>query len=153
MREARDADEAARRAIEQELVAAQQRQVTSAQTEAHLRAEISALEARSANASRDLTVAVAAAAATADRQRENAERLERTYTSDSEIGQKLRKELDEWVDEQARFQNSTAQREEIARRLALAARIKDRATAAKRTAEQRECSLIDKIAGKLGEEF
>ena len=150
MREARDAAEAARRAIEQELVAVQQRQVTSAQTEAYLRSEISALEARSINASRDLTVAIAAAAATADRQRENAERLERTYTSDSEIGQKLRKELDEWVDEQARFQNSTAQREEIARRLALATRIKDRATAAKRTAEQRECSLIDEIAGKLG---
>ena len=52
--------------------------------------------------------------------------------------------------EKARFQNSTAQREEIARRLALATRIKDRATAAKRTAEQRECSLIDEIAGKLG---
>lgn len=148
--EARDTAEAARLVVEQELCRAQDQQEASTQTEAHLRSEIGALETRAASAACDLTAAIATAAATADRQRENAERLERTYTADSEIGQKLRKELDEWVVEQERFQSSTAQRDQLARRVALATRIKARATAAKLASEQREFSLIDEIAGKLG---
>ncbi len=150
---ARDAADTARRAIEQELHAVQQRQLTSVQTEVQLRADILSLEARAISASRDLSAAIATATATADRQRENAERLERTYTSDNKIGQKLRQELDEWVAEQERFQNSTAQRDELSRRMAVATRIKARATAAKEASELREFSLLDEIAGNLGVEL
>lgn len=150
---ARDAAEAARRAIEQELRTTQQRQASSAQTEAELRAEIAALQARAASATRDITAAIEAAAVTADRQRENAARLERTYSSDTELSAKLRQELDDWVVEQERIQNSTAQRAELQRRMAMTARIRERATAAKRAAEQQEFSLLDEIASKLGEEF
>lgn len=150
---ARDAAESARRVIEEELRAAQQRQVSSAMTEAQLRAEISALETRAATASRDITDAIAAAAATADRQRRNEERLERTYSSESELGLKLRQELDEWVQEQERFQSSTAQREELARRIDTAARIRHRAAAAKKATEQSDFSLLDEIAAKFGEEL
>lgn len=148
---ARDAAEAARSAIEAELRQAQRRQTSSADTETQLRAEIATLQTRAAGASRDITAAIAAAAETAERQRENAVRLERTNTSDSELSRKLRQELEEWVGEQERIQSSSAHREELARRTALAMRIKERATAAKKAAVQQEFSLLDEIAAKLGE--
>jgi CRP-like cAMP-binding protein len=149
----RETADSARRAIEQELQTLRQRQLTSAQTEAQLRSEIGTLETRAVSAAQDLAAAIATATATADRQRENAARLERTYTSDNDIGQKVRQELDDWVAAEERFQNSTAQREELSRRMAVANRIKARAKAAKEASEQREFSLLDEIAGRLGVEL
>ncbi len=149
----RETADSARRAIEEELQTLRQRQLTSAQTEAHLRSAIGTLEDRAVSAAQDLAAAIATATATADRQRENAAQLERTYTADNGIGQKVRQELDEWVAEQERFQNSTAQREELSRRMAVATRIKARANAAREASEQREFSLLDEIAGRLGVEL
>ncbi len=150
---ARMAAETARQAVENELQAALQRQSTNAQTEAQLRADIEALRARATVASRDLTDAIALAAATNERQRANADRLERTLSSETELNHLLRRELDDWVGEQERIQNSTAQRADLARRMAHTSRIRERAAAAKQAAESTTFSLLDEIASKLGEDL
>lgn len=146
---AKEAAVAARELAEQALTAARSRQASSQQTEQQLRGEIEALEARAAAATTELVDAVSAASLAASRQHENAQQLERTFQSENEISLLVKKELDEWVEEQERVQNSTAQREEMARMLKQTARIKARATTAKQAAEQRAFSLLDEIATTL----
>ena len=89
----------------------------------------------------------------AERQRDNAQRLERTYSSENELDRLLHHELDEWIEEQERFHGSTEQRAELARQQAQTERIKQRAAAAKQAATNNVFSLLDEIAGKIGVEL
>ncbi|MSR13376.1 MAG: hypothetical protein EXR86_02210 [Gammaproteobacteria bacterium] len=108
----KEAAEAARVVAEQELSAARLRQSSSQQTEQNLRAEIELLEAHASAAASKLVDAVAATSVAESRQRENAEQLQRAQQPGSGLSSLLKKELEEWVEEQDRMQNSTAQRKD-----------------------------------------
>ncbi|MBI2801656.1 MAG: cyclic nucleotide-binding domain-containing protein [Gammaproteobacteria bacterium] len=142
--------EAARDAAERELSVARERQTTSAATETHLRTHLQMLETRVANAARGVSDAETATSNAAERQRENAQRLERTYSSENELDRLLHRELDDWIEEQERFHGSTEQRAEFTRQQAQTERIKQRAAAAKQAATNNVFSLLDEIAGKIG---
>lgn len=152
-RQAKTNAEAARDAAERELSVARERQTTSAATETHLRTHLQMLETRVANAARGVSDAETATSNAAERQRDNAQRLERTYSSENELDRLLHHELDEWIEEQERFHGSTEQHAELARQQAQTERIKQRAAAAKQAATNNVFSLLDEIAGKIGVEL
>ena len=72
-------------------------------------------------------------------------------TSEHELNVLVRQDLDEWVEQQDRLLNATAERADLARQRAQTARIKARATAAKQAAEDSAFSLLDETALKLDE--
>ena len=61
----------------------------------------------------------------------------------------LQKELDEWVEEQERVQESTSWREEIEKQVSQTERIKHRAVQAQRDNTRHDSDLLDEIAVQL----
>ena len=93
----------------------------------------------------------AARAADARSVAQNATQSAQIDTSEHELNLLVRQDLDEWVEEQGRLLNSTAERADLARQRAQTARIKARATAAKQAAEDSAFSLLDETAFRLDE--
>src|SRR5690606_4817449 len=139
--EAETARAAARRALEQ----AQARQPTAAPQSA----EMNDFEQRVAAAEHDLREALAAETAAASAARDNQHERDRASGTAKEINLLLQQELDAWVSEQTRLQESTLQREALAKQQEMAERIRKRAAAAKLEHERRARSLLDEIEQQL----
>jgi CRP-like cAMP-binding protein len=120
-------------------------------TEAGLREEILAIEERARAATERLRNAVAIEHDAENEQRENEMRLEKTYGTENEINLLLQKELDDWVEEQERFQASTGRLDEIEKQSQQTKRIKERAIRAQRDNSEHDNSLLDEIAERLSE--
>ncbi|MFT4582737.1 MAG: CRP-like cAMP-binding protein [Gammaproteobacteria bacterium] len=120
-------------------------------TEASLREEILAIEARAHAATERLRNAQAIEHDAESKQRENEMRLEKTYGTENKINLLLQKELDDWVEEQERSQASAGRRDEIEKQLQQTIRIKERAIQAQRDDAEHDNSLLDEIAERLGE--
>ncbi|MEX2481874.1 MAG: hypothetical protein WD928_13540, partial [Gammaproteobacteria bacterium] len=61
----------------------------------------------------------------------------------------LQQELDEWVSEQTRLQESTLQQETLSKQKEMVERIRKRAAAAKLAHEKQNRSLLDEIEQQL----
>ena len=118
-------------------------------TEASLHEEIAAIEERARAATERLRSAVAQENSAEYEHLESELRLERTYGTKNEINLLLQKELDEWVEEQERVQESTSWREEIEKQVSQTERIKHRAVQAQRDNTRHDSDLLDEIAVQL----
>lgn len=146
---AREEAESAKRAIEQELVAARERDKASAA--ATPSAETDRIQQRASEVELELQQAVEAESAAAAAARDNEDELERTYDTANEINMLLKSELDDWITEQDKLQDSTLQRKILSRQKEMVERIKARARDAQRQEKDRNQSLIDEIADQLGD--
>lgn len=148
---AREQAQAMKREAEAQLSEARDRHQSVDETEASLRAEVEAIEARARAATERLRTAVAQETSAAKDIRDSEERLERTYGTAKEMNILLHNELDEWVAEQERLQAATAGRREIAKQLEQTERIKVRAVQAQNENQRHDTNLLDEIAAQLGE--
>lgn len=147
---AREEAEAAQAQAEAELAKARERQDgTPAETSDDL--EIIEIEQRAAAADRDLEKARETEDAVARAAKDNEDELERTYDTATEINMLLQRELNEWVDEQDKMQESTLQREILSRQKEMVERIKARAAQAAAQQSDHDKSLLDEIAEQLGD--
>ncbi len=146
--QAREAAEAAKAATERELREALARQ-SAAPDEKAPAADISAIEQRASAADLELQQAVEAETAVVSAARDNEDELERTYDTANEINALLQKELDEWIGEQDKLQESTLQQAVLSRQKEMVERIRERAAQARSETEERNQSLLDEIASQL----
>lgn len=144
----RDA-ETVKAAAERELAEARARRVEA--PELSVANDIVAIEQRASAAGAELQQALAAETAAASAARQNEDALERTYDTANEINSLLQKELDQWVGEQDRMQETTLQRAILSRQKEMVERIRARAVAAKAQSIQHDRSLIDEIQAQLGD--
>lgn len=138
---------AVKAAAERELAAARANRAATVTIEVDT--EIIEIEQRASAAGRDLEQALQAESAAAHAARQNEDELERTYDTASEVKDLLRRELDDWVDEQESVQESTLQREILSRQKEMVERIRARAAAAKAQANNHTKSLLDEIEDQL----
>ena len=75
--------------------------------------------------------------------------VERTYGTAGDIDLLLQRELADWVEAQDRVQESTQQREALARQKDMIARIRARADAAREENASNTRSLLDDIEAQL----
>ncbi|MBI4695747.1 MAG: cyclic nucleotide-binding domain-containing protein [Gammaproteobacteria bacterium] len=143
--------EASKGAAENQLSTLQQRARHAEAAEQGLREEIAALERQVESATHRFDQAVTAQSQATQRQQENEARLERSYSSEGEIDEVMRRELDDWVREHDRTHAAPNQREFFANQRAQTERIRERAAQAKQATESRTFSLLDEIAAQLGE--
>jgi len=115
-----------------------------------LRAEIDAIEARAAEASRQLHQAQATHAQVEAAQRENEQRLERTHRNRDKLDEALAAELQEWISEQERLQDSTPEQEKLEQQAQFAERIRRSTVRARSESAVHDQSLLDDIAAALG---
>ena len=141
--------EAVKKAAENELAEARVKQHAAPELEIH--EALSAIEQRASAAGKDLQQALAAETAAASAARQNEHELERTYDTANEINMLLQKELDQWVGEQDRMQETTLQRAVLSRQKEMVDRIRARAAAAKAQTLQHDRSLLDEIQAQLTE--
>jgi len=144
---AREAAETARAAAENALAAA--RAAASATNRAGERRGLDEVEQRASAAQRDLLQARAAESAAAAAAHDNRQELERTYGTAGDIDLLLQRELADWVEAQDRVQESTQQREALARQKDMIARIRARADAAREENASNTRSLLDDIEAQL----
>lgn len=144
---AREKAEAEKAATAQELAAAKEKfaQASAAAKEAL----INEIEKRASTAAAELDAAIETENAVADAAQDNADKLERTYDTAAEVKDLLKKELDEWIDEQDDLQESTLQREILSRQKEMVERIRARAAEVKKTTTDRNQSLLDEIEAQL----
>ncbi len=140
---AREAAESARAEAERALSAA--RSAASPATGPSL-VEV---EQRANAAQRELQQARAAESAAAAAAHDNRQELERTYGTAEDIDLLLQRELADWVEEQDRLQQSTQQRDALARQKDMIARIRARADAAREEHASNTRSLLDDIEAQL----
>ncbi|MCB1745805.1 MAG: cyclic nucleotide-binding domain-containing protein [Gammaproteobacteria bacterium] len=144
-RTARRDAEAAREASERQLAAARD----AAATAGNAPGDLEVIEQRASAAELELRQAIDAESVAAAAARENEDALERTYGTANEINILLQKELEEWVDEQNRMQESTLQREILSRQKEMVERIRQRANSARQESESKTQSLLDEIEQQL----
>lgn len=145
--QAREAAEAARAEAERALAAA--RSAAAAATSAGAQRSLDEVEQRASAAQRDLQQARAAESAAAAAAHDNRQELERTYGTAGDIDLLLQRELADWVEEQDRLQQSTQQRDALARQKDMIARIRARADAAREEHASNTRSLLDDIEAQL----
>ena len=87
----------------------------------------------------------------AEAARDNEDELERTYDTANEINMLLERELNDWVGEQEKFQESTLQREVLSRQKEMVERIRKRAQEAKQQEDNRNRSLLEEIEQQLSD--
>ncbi|MGE0482747.1 MAG: cyclic nucleotide-binding domain-containing protein [Gammaproteobacteria bacterium] len=144
-RRARREAEAAREDSERRLAEAR----SAAAAPGSATADLEVIEQRASAAELELKQAIEAESAAAAAARENEDALERSYGTAKEVNILLQKELEEWVDEQSRMQESTLQREILSRQKEMVERIRQRAASAKREREDQTQSLLDEIEQQL----
>lgn len=145
---AKSAAEAARDEALQQLAEARGRVPPADAGEEALRERIIAIEARATAAARQLRTALEAQTEAARARDENAQHLERAYSSESALNLQLQQDLDDWVAEQAHTQAQAAEQATAERRRAELARINERAAAAQHEAARPAFSLLDAIAAQ-----
>ena len=141
--------EALKQSIEAQLEAANEKRPIDDDEEARLRQEIAAIEQQAKEANAKLRDAIAIENSAESRQRQHEESLEKTYSTHAEMNILLQSELDNWVAEQERLQESTAQRNAAAKQRQIIERIKAQAVEAKRSENQHDKDLLDEIASQL----
>lgn len=146
---ARAEAEAFKRATESQLAAAAEKQAADDDEEAKLRREIAAIEQRAKEANLKLKAAIEVENAAESKQREHEENLEKTYSTHAEMNILLQNELDEWVNEQEKLQESTAQQNALANQRKIIERIKSQSVQAKQSTKQHDRALLDEIASQL----
>ncbi|MEM7468062.1 MAG: cyclic nucleotide-binding domain-containing protein [Pseudomonadota bacterium] len=146
---AREEAEALKAKTEAQLAAASEKQVETDQEEERLRQEIANIEQRAIEASAQLQKAIAVETEAEDRQRAHEESLEKTYNTRSEMNILLQSELDDWVAEQERLQESTAQKYAAAKQQKIIERIKAQAVKSRQQEVQHDRALLDEIASQL----
>jgi len=147
--QAREEAEALKRATEAQLAAAADKQAASDDEEALLRREIEMIEQRAKQANAKLKAAIAIETAAESKQREHEQNLEKTYNTHNEMNILLQNELDEWVTEQEKLQESTAQQNALAQQRKIIERIKSQSVQAKQSSKQHDNALLDEIASQL----
>ncbi len=130
-----------------------ERQLAAARSAATLpdgpAADLEVIAQRASDAELELKQAIDAESAVVAAARENEDALERSYGTAKEVNILLQRELEEWVDEQSRMQESTLQREILSRQKEMVERIRQRAASAKREREDQTQSLLDEIEQQL----
>ena len=145
--QAREAAEKARQSADNSLRQAQAR--TDASAPSSTDGGVHEFEQRLQAADQNLAQAKRLESATHSAAQNNKDELANTFSTASEINVLLQRELDEWVDEQTRVQESTLQQEVLSRQREMVERIKARANAAKKDAAARNQSLLDEIEQQL----
>ena len=142
--------EAARDAAYRALDEARAAQVATQHDMQHeRRAGLDAFELRAATADRDLQQALAVETAAETAARDTQDVLSRTYDNTTELSLLLQKELDDWVAEQIRLQESTLQQETRSKQQAMVDRIRSQTSATKQARELQTKTLLDEIAQQL----
>lgn len=141
--------EALKQSVEAQLEAANEKLPADDDEEAALRREIEAIEQQAKEANAKLRDAIAVENVAESRQREHEQNLEQSYTTHAEMNILLQSELDDWVAEQERLQESTAQRNAAAKQRAIIERIKSSAVQSKQSVQQHDKDLLDEIAAQL----
>ena len=147
--EAREEAENLKSKTEAQLAAASEKQAVTDDEEAKLRREIETIEQRAKEASAKLRQAIAVENEAESRQRQHEENLEKTYNTHAEMNILLQSELDEWVNEQEKLQESTAQKNAAAKQREIIERIKAQSVKAKQSSKQHDRALLDEIASQL----
>lgn len=112
--------------------------------------EIIEIQERAAAADVQLEKARETESVVAQAAKNNENELERTFDTSTEINMLLERELNEWVDEQDKMQESTLQREILSRQKEMVERIRARAAAAAAQQTDHDKALLDEIADQLG---
>ena len=146
---AREEAESLQAQVAAQLAAANQKQPVNDDEEEQLRREIAAIEQRAKQASARLEQAIEVENNAEARQRQHEENLENTYTTHAEMNILLQSELDDWVAEQERLQESTAQRNALAKQRKIIERIKLQAVQSKKSKLKHDKDLLDEIAAQL----
>lgn len=113
------------------------------------RAGLDTFEHRVAIADRELQQALAIETAAQTAARDTQDVLSRTYDNNTEISLLLQQELDDWVAEQTRLQESTLQQETRSKQQAMLDRIRNQTSATKQARERQTQTLLDEIAQQL----
>lgn len=147
--EARKQAEDLKKATEQQLASITAKRSESEDEEAQLKREIAAIEQRAKEANQRLKAAIEEENAAESKQRRHEQTLEDSYNSHAEMNILLQSELDAWVAEQEKLQESTAQRHALEKQRKIIERIKLQSVEAKQSKIQHDKDLLDEIAAQL----
>ncbi len=120
------------------------------EAEAQMAARVALVEQRAAAAARQLEVAERAQNEVQAQSARTESELVRTYEGSGELDPALASELEEWLAEQARQQETTMEREKLRQKAEITARINAQARRAHDESANHNQSLLDELAAQLG---
>lgn len=114
--------------------------------EAKIKAELEAIQAREEEAAQQLHQAEEAQLHIEEQQKLNVEEIERVKEVGEQMSEQLHAELDDWLSEQEKLQETTFEREKLKEQIEISERIKNRAAAARAESSAHDQALLDELA-------